>query len=78
MRLKYYLRGLGIGIVLATLLLSISFYFGKDSLAKRELSDQEKDRRAAGKPEKGTIFLNAFQEGNNVIIEVGDDGAGIG
>ncbi len=46
MRLKYYLRGLGIGIVLATLLLSISFYFGKDSLAKRELSDQEIIERA--------------------------------
>ncbi len=30
-----------------------------------------------GKPEVGTIFLNAFQEGNNVIIEVGDDGNGI-
>ena len=38
MRLKYYLRGLGIGIVLATLLLSISFYFGKDSLAKGSLA----------------------------------------
>jgi two-component system chemotaxis sensor kinase CheA len=34
-------------------------------------------RKAAGKPEQGTIFLNAFQEGNNVIIQVGDDGAGI-
>lgn len=34
-------------------------------------------RKAAGKPEEGTIFLNAFQEGNNVIIQVGDDGAGI-
>lgn len=30
-----------------------------------------------GKPEVGTIFLNAFQEGNNVIIKVGDDGNGI-
>jgi len=39
--------------------------------------ESPEDRRAAGKPEKGTIFLNAFQEGNNVIIEVGDDGAGI-
>lgn len=34
-------------------------------------------RRAAGKPETGQIFLNAYQEGNNVIIQVGDDGAGI-
>ncbi len=39
--------------------------------------ESPEDRRAAGKPEAGTIFLNAFQEGNNVIIEVGDDGAGI-
>ena len=34
-------------------------------------------RKAAGKPETGNIFLNAYQEGNNVIIQVGDDGAGI-
>ncbi len=34
-------------------------------------------RVARGKPEVGTIYLNAFQEGNNVIIEVGDDGNGI-
>ena len=30
-----------------------------------------------GKEEVGSIFLNAYQEGNNVIIEVGDDGNGI-
>ena len=30
-----------------------------------------------GKSEVGHIFLNAYQEGNNVIIEVGDDGNGI-
>ncbi len=34
-------------------------------------------RRKRGKPEMGTIHLNAFQEGNNVIIEVSDDGNGI-
>ena len=34
-------------------------------------------RLAKGKPEVGSIFLNAFQEGNNVIIQVGDDGNGI-
>ncbi|MDD3205319.1 MAG: chemotaxis protein CheA [Lachnospiraceae bacterium] len=34
-------------------------------------------RRAKGKNETGTIFLNAYQDGNNVIIEVGDDGNGI-
>ena len=30
-----------------------------------------------GKPEVGSIFLKALQEGKNVIIEVGDDGNGI-
>ena len=34
-------------------------------------------REKAGKPRQGNIFLNAFQEGNNVIIQVGDDGGGI-
>ena len=34
-------------------------------------------RLERGKPEVGTIFLNAYQEGNNVIIKVGDDGNGI-
>ena len=34
-------------------------------------------RIAKGKPEVGSIFLNAFQEGNNAIIQVGDDGNGI-
>ncbi len=34
-------------------------------------------RAERGKPEIGTIFLNAYQEGNNVIIQVGDDGNGI-
>ena len=30
-----------------------------------------------GKPEVGSIFLKAYQDGNNVVIEVGDDGNGI-
>lgn len=34
-------------------------------------------RKERGKPEVGSIILNAFQEGNNVIIEVSDDGNGI-
>ena len=34
-------------------------------------------RRAAGKPEAGRILLNAYHEGGHIIIEVGDDGAGI-
>lgn len=34
-------------------------------------------RKERGKPEQGSIFLDAYQEGNNVIIEVSDDGNGI-
>ncbi len=35
------------------------------------------ERASAGKPEMGSIFLNAYQDGNSVVIEVGDDGKGI-
>lgn len=34
-------------------------------------------RRAAGKPEEGTITLEASQQGSTVVIRVADDGAGI-
>ena len=34
-------------------------------------------RAQRGKPEVGSIRLDAYQDGNNVIIEVGDDGNGI-
>ncbi len=34
-------------------------------------------RKSIGKPEVGSIFLDAYQDGNNVVIEVRDDGAGI-
>ena len=34
-------------------------------------------RRAAGKPETGTIHLNAFHKGGNIMIEISDDGAGL-
>lgn len=44
--------------------------------ADHGLEDNE-TRLANGKPEVGSIYLNAFQEGNNVTIEVGDDGNGI-
>ncbi|MBQ9199473.1 MAG: chemotaxis protein CheA [Lachnospiraceae bacterium] len=35
------------------------------------------DRLKLGKPKVGTIRLDAYQDGNNVTIEVSDDGAGI-
>lgn len=36
-----------------------------------------KERRRRGKPDQGSIFLDAYQDGNNVVIEVRDDGNGI-
>lgn len=35
------------------------------------------DRLKLGKPQVGTIRLDAYQDGNNVTIEVSDDGAGV-
>jgi two-component system chemotaxis sensor kinase CheA len=35
------------------------------------------DRAAAGKSENGTIRLHAYHEGGHIIVEVGDDGAGL-
>lgn len=35
------------------------------------------DRRAAGKPERGTITVRAAHEGNHIVISVGDDGRGM-
>ena len=34
-------------------------------------------RREKNKPEQGNITLKAFQQGNQIVIEVSDDGAGI-
>ncbi len=34
-------------------------------------------RRAAGKPEQGTITLDAFHRGNSIFIQVTDDGKGL-
>lgn len=34
-------------------------------------------RKAAGKPETGTVLLKAANEGNLIVIDISDDGAGI-
>lgn len=39
--------------------------------------ESKAERVAKGKPETGTIALNAFQKGNQVVLEVEDDGSGI-
>jgi two-component system, chemotaxis family, sensor kinase CheA len=35
------------------------------------------ERRALGKPERGTIRLNAYHEGGTITIEIADDGKGL-
>src|SRR4030066_416366 len=35
------------------------------------------ERLKKGKPEAGTIKLNAYQEGNSIVIQIEDDGTGI-
>jgi two-component system chemotaxis sensor kinase CheA len=39
--------------------------------------ESTEERLAAGKPETGTITLNAYHEGGHIIIEISDDGAGL-
>lgn len=39
--------------------------------------ESRQERIAAGKPEVGTLELNAYQESNNIVIEVTDTGRGI-
>lgn len=34
-------------------------------------------RRAAGKSEAGTLKLNAYHEGGNIVVQISDDGAGL-
>jgi len=34
-------------------------------------------RRARGKPERGTVRLNAYHDSGSIVIEVGDDGGGL-
>jgi two-component system chemotaxis sensor kinase CheA len=35
------------------------------------------ERLSAGKPARGTVYLNAFHQGTQVVVEVRDDGRGI-
>jgi two-component system, chemotaxis family, sensor kinase CheA len=39
--------------------------------------ESPEERRKAGKPVQGTVRLNAYHQGNQVIVEVSDDGRGI-
>ncbi len=39
--------------------------------------EMPEDRMAAGKPETGTVILEAYHRGGNIVIEVVDDGKGL-
>ncbi|MDZ4163847.1 MAG: chemotaxis protein CheA [Smithellaceae bacterium] len=39
--------------------------------------ESKEERRKKGKPEKGTISINAYQKGNKIVVVVTDDGKGI-
>lgn len=39
--------------------------------------ESKEDRAAAGKPEKGTVELKAYNEGNHIVVEIKDDGHGM-
>ena len=39
--------------------------------------ESPKARKAAGKPEKGTVTLSAMHQAGSILIEVSDDGAGL-
>jgi two-component system chemotaxis sensor kinase CheA len=39
--------------------------------------ESAQERLAAGKPEEGMVLLKAANEGNMIVIEIGDDGKGI-
>lgn len=39
--------------------------------------EMPEDRAAANKPETGTIYLDAYHKGGNIVVEIRDDGRGI-
>src|SRR5262249_20329016 len=39
--------------------------------------ESSEERRKLGKPAQGTVRLNAYHQGNQVIVEIADDGRGI-
>ncbi len=46
MRLKYYIRGIGIGIIFTTLIFVISLHFGSGNIKNNDISDEEIIKRA--------------------------------
>lgn len=68
MKLKYYLKGFGVGIIFATLLLAIAFYAGTQD--SKPISKQEVERLAAAYgmvyPDETTIEENSDGESETI------------
>lgn len=39
--------------------------------------EMPEQRKAAGKPEQGTVHLNAYHDSGHIVIQIADDGAGL-
>ncbi len=61
MNLKYYLRGLGIGIVVTALIMSIAAGGKKETLSDKEIMERA---RALGMTETGTLLEESLAGGN--------------
>ncbi|MCM1126707.1 MAG: hypothetical protein NC429_09565 [Lachnospiraceae bacterium] len=68
MNLKYYLRGLGVGIVVTVLIMSIALG-GKESLSNEEIKERA---RALGMVEGGTLIEDAQTALNNMGASGGE------
>lgn len=66
MRFKYYLRGAGIGVIAATLILSIAF------LLQDQISDEEVIRRAI---ELGMVMEDEKESSPGTLADMGQQGA---
>lgn len=72
MNLKYYLRGLGIGILVTALIMSIAAG-GKETLSNEEIKERAK---ALGMVEEGTLLQNAQAGSDTLEKSKSNEGAG--
>ena len=70
MKFKYYLRGLGIGILISTIILSISF-----AMKKNDLSDEIPKSTEGGFNTEQTDMQPGTTDSGEISQDVGTDGA---
>lgn len=66
MNLKYYLRGLGIGIIVTALIMGIAFSGKKETLSDSEIMERAK---ALGMTEETTLIADALPEEDSESVE---------